>query len=169
MKSVFRVTLDENSNRLIATHKFSKFLNDDFSSLHVNKRVTIVPYKKTPLGYKVIVDNRFEGLIYHNEIFQKVSLGDRLEAYVKNIRGDKKLDISLQPKGKSREKTANKKILEVLKDNKGTLSCNYKSSPKDIKELFGLSKKSYKKALTSLSNDKIILINKDGIELANYN
>ncbi len=165
MRSVFRVSLDEDSDRLIASHKFSRFLSNDFSSLQINQKVTVIPYKKTPLGYKVIVDNDFEGLIYHNEIFQKISLGESLEAYVKKIRDDDKLDISLQPVGEKSSDIAKEKIVKILKKKGGVLPLNYKSSPEDIKEVFGLSKKSYKRALTSLLEAGKISLNNKGMKL----
>ncbi len=165
MKSLFRVCLDEKSDRLIASHKFSNYLSDDLSALHVNKKVTAIPYKKTPLGYKVIVDNLYEGMLYHNEIFQKIALGEKLEAYVKKIRDDKKLDISLQPTGSGNFDIAKEKVLEVLKKNSGFLPLNYKSSPDDVKEIFGLSKKSYKKALTLLLEESKISLDERGMKL----
>ncbi len=132
MKSLFRVCLDKDSDRLVASHKFSEYLSSDYSKLKANQKVFIIPYKKTPLGYKVIVDNLYEGIIYHNEIFKSIKLGERLESFVKKIRNDNKLDISLQPIGAKNSDIAQQKIIEVLKKSGGFLPLNYNQYNKTI-------------------------------------
>jgi len=168
MKFVFRVCIDEDSSRLFGAHKFKEFICSDINELNVNQKVDIIVREKTPLGFKVIVDNKYEAMIFHNEIFEDIWIGQKKQAYVKKIRDDKKIDISLQPIGKTQEikETALHRIQKVLKINGGELECNYKSDPELIKELFGLSKKNYKKALTELLEKKIITLNEDGIYLA---
>lgn len=164
MKFVFRVCIDEDSDRLIAAHKFKEFISSDVEKLKENQKVDIIIREKTPLGFKVIVDNRYEAMIFHNEIFEDIWIGQKKEAYIKKIRDDKKLDISLQKIGKASEDTALHRVQKVLKANGGELECNYKSSPELIKKLFGLSKKSYKKALTELLDKKIITLDENGIK-----
>ncbi|HIP44480.1 MAG TPA: DNA-binding protein [Sulfurospirillum arcachonense] len=165
MKFVFRVCIDEDSNRLIAAHKFKDFIHTDLEELSVNQKVDIIIREKTPLGFKVIVDNKYEAMIFHNEIFEDIWIGQKKQAYIKKIRPDKKIDICLQKIGNKDEnkETAIHRVEKVLKTNGGELECNYKSDPELIKELFGLSKKNYKKALTELLDKKIIKLSVDGI------
>jgi hypothetical protein len=165
MKFVFRVCLDEESDRLFGAHKFKDFIHTDVEELKENQKVDIIIREKTPLGFKVIVDNKYEAMIFHNEIFEDIWIGQKKEAYVKKIRDDKKLDISLRPTGRPNEnqETALHRIEKVLKKNGGELECNYKSEPELIKELFGLSKKNYKKALTELLDKKVITLDENGI------
>jgi predicted RNA-binding protein (virulence factor B family) len=165
MKFVFRVCYDEKTDRLIGAHKFKNFLESEPKDLSLNQKVELIVREKTPLGYKVIVENRYEAMIYHNEIFEDIWIGQKKFGYVKNIREDKKIDISLQPVGKDNEDIAIHRIKKVLLKNGGELECNYKSSPELIKELFGLSKKNYKKALTKLLEDGVIVMEEERITL----
>lgn len=161
-KKVLQLQLDELSNRLIASEKFE--LEVFSGELKINDEVNIIIYSKTPLGYKVIVNNSFEGMIYHNEIFENLKVGDRKIAYIKNIRDDKKVDIRLQKIG---QKSYENKVYDILVENGGELGFNYKSNAQDIKNIFGMSKKSFKASLTKLlKEDKIILI-EDGMKLKN--
>jgi len=163
MKFVFRVCLDEETSRLVGAHKFKKFMRNDIEELEVNQQVHIIIREKTPLGFKVIVNNLYEAMIFHNEIFEDIWVGQKKVAYVKNIRSDRKLDISLQPIGKSNIDTATSRIEKILKENAGRLEFNYKSSPEDIKNRFGLSKKNYKRALTALLEKGIITVDESGM------
>jgi len=165
MKFVFRVCLDEESDRLFGAHKFKDFIHTDVEELKENQKVDIIIREKTPLGFKVIVDNKYEAMIFHNEIFEDIWVGQKKQAYVKQVRPDKKIDISLQQVGKKEEnaETAVHRVTKVLKANGGELECNYKSEPELIKELFGLSKKNYKKALTELLDKKVITLDENGI------
>ncbi|MFK5881094.1 MAG: S1-like domain-containing RNA-binding protein [Sulfurospirillum sp.] len=163
MKFVFRVCLDEETNRLVGAHKFKKFIRDDVEELEVNQQVHIIIREKTPLGFKVIVNNLYEAMIFHNEIFEDIWVGQKKIAYVKKIRADRKLDISLQPIGKTNTDTASHRVEKILRENDGRLEFNYKSSPEEIKERFGLSKKNYKRALTTLLDEKKITLDEDGI------
>ncbi|MCT7584096.1 S1 RNA-binding domain-containing protein [Aliarcobacter butzleri] len=150
---VLQLQLDEKTNRLIASEKYD--LLKKIRNLEKNDEVEIILYSKTPLGYKVIVNNRYEGMIFHSEVFENLKIGDKKRAYVKNVREDNKLDISLQKIG---QKIVDDKVFEVLEKNGGILNFTYKSEAEDIKEVFGISKKSFKASLTKLlSENKIIL------------
>ena len=105
-------------------------------------------------------------MIFHNEIFEDIWVGQKKVAYIKQVREDKKIDISLQPIGKDNEDIAIHRIKKVLSTNAGELDFTYKSTPEDIKETFGLSKKNYKKALTKLIEDKVVVLSEEGITLA---
>lgn len=159
-KKVLQLQLDEKTNRLVASEKFK--LLKELEEFKVNDEVDIIVYSKTPLGFKTVVDNKYEGMIFHNEIFENINVGDKKRAYVKNVRDDSKLDISLQKIG---EKANESKVLEVLNKNGGSLQFNYKSSPEDIKDTFGLSKKAYKASLTKLINENKIELVENSIVL----
>lgn len=164
-KKVLRVVEDEKSQRLIGTEKFSQFFNKDVDTLKINDEVEVLVYSKTPLGFKVIVNNLYDGLIYHSEIFENISIGDIKRAYIKNIRDDKKLDLSLQKIGQKNSDDNSNKILEVLKANEGELSFTYKSDAEDIKKVLSMSKKAYKAALTKLINEEKILLDTNSIKI----
>ncbi len=163
MKFLFRVCLDKETNRLVGAHKFKNYIRDDVEELEVNQQVDIIIREKTPLGFKVIVNNLYEAMIFHNEIFEDIWIGQKKRAYVKKIRSDKKLDISLQPIGKQNTDTAAGRVEKILRENGGRLEFNYKSSPEDVKKRFNLSKKNYKRALTTLIDEKIITLDEGGI------
>ena len=153
MKKVLQLQLDEKTDRLIASEKFD--LLKEVKDLEKNAEVEIILYSKTPLGYKVIVNNSYEGMIYHTEIFENLKIGDTKRAYVKNIRDDNKIDISLQKIG---EKASGDKVFDVLTQNGGKLDFTYKSEAEDINKVFGISKKAFKASLTKLiAENKITL------------
>lgn len=157
---VLQLQLDDKTNRLLASEKFELVkVGKDFSK---NDEVEILVYSKTPLGFKVIVNNIYEGLIYHNEVFTKVNIGDRKKAYIKVVRPDGKLDISLQKIGL---KEKNDTVLDILIKNGGKLEFTYKSSAEDINEVFGISKKSFKATLTKLLNEDKIILDEDSIRV----
>lgn len=161
---VVMIDKDKITNRLVATEKINKYFSTDTKHLRKNQKVKIFVLQKTDLGYKVYVDDKYEGLIFQNEIFQSVEVGEILTAYIRNKRSDGKLDISLQPLGKSNvKKQASGSISELLGQNDGFLPYNYKSSPEDIQKVFGLSKKNFKATLTKLINEKKIRLDEKGI------
>ncbi len=155
---VLQMQFDERTSRLIASEKY--ILEEDPKNLKQGDEVEIILYSKTPLGFKVIVNNLFEGMIFHSEIFENLKIGDKKRAYIKNLREDKKLDISLQKIG---EKVDSNKVLEILKANGGVLNFTYKSDAEDIKNIFAMSKKAFKATLTKLIDDKKINLENDRI------
>ena len=152
-RKVLQLQLDDKTNRLIASEKFQ--LLKEIKDLEKNAEVEIILYSKTPLGYKVIVNNSYEGMIYHTEIFENLKIGDKKRAYIKNIRDDNKIDICLQKIG---EKPTGDKVFDILVKNGGKLDFTYKSEADDINRVFGMSKKAFKASLTKLiSENKIVL------------
>ena len=160
---VIQIVEDEKTHRLIGTEKF--VLNKEPKHFKRNDEVDILVYMKTPLGFKVIVNNQYEGLIFHNEIFQKINIGYKKKAYIKHIREDGKLDISLQKIGEAKQEDNHQKVLSILQQNNSTLPFTYKSDAQDIQEMFGLSKKAFKAALTQLLQKELILLDESGIRL----
>lgn len=155
---VLQMQFDERKSRLIASEKY--ILEEEPKNLKQGDEVEIILYSKTPLGFKVIVNNSYEGMIFHSEIFENLKIGDKKRAYIKNLREDKKLDISLQKIG---EKVDSNKVLEILKANGGVLNFTYKSDAEDIKNIFAMSKKAFKATLTKLIDEKKINLENDRI------
>ncbi|MBU1668409.1 DNA-binding protein [bacterium] len=165
-KYILRVCLDAETGRLYGTHKIGKWLSKEPKDLEINQKVTILVLSKTPLGYKVIVENLYEGMLFENEIFEKLAVGDRKEAYIKKIRKDGKLDLVLQPIGKKVAADVHEtKVLETLKEKNGFIALNSKSDAQEIMKVFGLSKKSFKRTITSLLEKKNIELFEAGIRL----
>ncbi len=150
---VLQLQLDDRTNRLIASEKYE--LLKEVRDLEKNDEVEIILYSKTPLGYIVIINNRYEGMIYHTEIFENLRIGDKKRAYIKNVRDDNKIDVSLQKIG---QKISGDKVYDTLVENGGKLDFTYKSEAEDIKDVFGISKKAFKASLTKLIEEgKIVL------------
>lgn len=157
--------LDERSNRLVASNKLDKFISNDELTVRIREKVELVVTRQTDLGWEVIVNNKHKGLVYFNEVFKKISIGDIIPGVVKAIRGDNKIDISLQPLGQKILEPAANKILETLKHHKGFLPLNDKSNPEVIKDELQMSKKTFKKGLGTLYKARKIEIKSDGIYL----
>ncbi|MDQ7083914.1 MAG: S1-like domain-containing RNA-binding protein [Sulfurovum sp.] len=156
-KYILRVCLDAQTNRLFATQKVGKYFNKEMKGLHQNKVFEAIVLAKTPLGYKVIADNQYEGMLFNNEIFEALRIGDKKRVYIKSVRKDFKLDLSLQPIGKQANiSEAEGTIIQLLKEEDGVLPFTYKSDADAIKKVFGMSKKNFKRTLTELLANKQI-------------
>lgn len=165
-KYLLRVCLDEQTGRLYGTQKIGKYFNRDMSGLHQNKKLDAIVLARTPLGFKVIADNQYEGMLFDNEIFEEIRVGDHKKVYIKKVRKDYKLDLSLQPIGKQATiSVAEGTILQLLKEADGTLPFTYKSDAEEIKKVFGMSKKNFKRSLTELIEAKKIELLDDAIVL----
>ncbi len=160
------IYLDEKTKRLVASAKIHKFLNRGIPPWEIDDEVNILIESKTDLGYKAVIENKFSGLLYENEIFKNLKKGDRLNAFIKKIRDDGKIDLTLQKAGYNQIDKISEKILQTLKNNKGFIAANDKSSPEMIKSLFNISKKSFKKAIGSLYKQRLISFKDDGIKLS---
>lgn len=162
-KRFLKVIYDEKTHRLVGSEKLGDFFDRRPKGLTPNKEVQILIITKTPLGFKCIVEGKYEGLIYHNEIFEKVELGDAKSAYVKTVRKDGNIDLTLRKPGSKNSSDSSEKVLEILKQNNGIMPYNYKSDAELIKDAFGLSKKEFKRSLTSLQDSGKIEVKDTGI------
>lgn len=162
-KRFIKVIYDERTHRLVGTEKVGDFLDKNVKDLAANKAVNILVISQTPLGFKCIVNDKYEGLIYHNEIFETIKLGDTKTAYVKTVRKDGNIDLTLRKPGSKNSGASDEKVLALLKENKGIMPYNYKSDATLIKDIFGLSKKEFKRTLTSLQNGGKIEVKDTGI------
>jgi predicted RNA-binding protein (virulence factor B family) len=161
-----QILLDKPTDRLYASEHFTSDLSQDTKELVKNQKVTLDVFAITPLGYKVLIDKTYEGILYDNEVFTQLFVGDKVTGYIKQVRKDKKVDVSLQPIGRKNSlNLAESKILKALKENNNTLNFTYKSHPDDINQTFGISKKEYKRALGILIKNNSITIDDDKIIL----
>ncbi len=156
-KAIIYVYIDEITNRLAGTTKIENYIKYDSSSFREKERVKVLVYRKTPAGYLAIIENRCLGMIYQNQIFQKLEIGDRLTAYIKKIRDDRKIDLTLQEEGYGKVEDFSEVLFEYLLEHKET-HLNDKSSPEDIRDVFGVSKKVFKQAVGKLYKRKRILL-----------
>jgi len=164
-KHFLKVIYDERTHRLVGTEKVGDFLDKNVKGLAVNKEAQILVISKTPLGFKCIVNDKYEGLIYHNEIFETINVGDKRTAYVKSVRKDGNIDLTLRKAGSKKGGSSDEKVLALLKEAKGIMPYNYKSDADLIKDVFSLSKKEFKRTLTSLVNAGKIEVKDTGIYL----
>jgi predicted RNA-binding protein (virulence factor B family) len=159
--------LDEQTDRVVASAKVHKyFKNLDGVDLDEGQEVDLLVFEKTELGHNVVVNNLYKGLVYENETFRILAWGDTTKGYVKLIRDEGKIDISLQPLGFLKTLEPNQKaILDKLQQSGGTLNLSDNTDPIEIQEVLEMSKKAFKKAIGVLYKDKKIIIKSDSIVL----
>lgn len=157
--------VDDETRRIVASAKLDKFLDNVPADYKPNEEVDLMIEKETNLGYKVIINDRHSGLIYRNEVFQPLKRGDYVKGYIKAVRPDEKIDVTLQPMGYEKIDVFAAEILERLKDSGGFLPVNDKSSADLIVAQFACSKKNFKKAIGALYRNRMITIEEDGIHL----
>ncbi len=159
------VFLDEKTNRITASSRLDKFLSQQPPDYEEGEVVDLVIYEKTDLGYRVVVNLAHEGMLYENEVFQKLSLGQELKGYIRKIREDLKIDLLLQLPGYQGVDAVSQSILATIEEHGGRIAVTDKSQPEEIYSLFGVSKKTFKKAVGALYKKRLIMIDASGIEL----
>lgn len=159
------VYLSDVDGRISASSKLHKFLNEESHYFDINEEVNVLISGQTDLGYKAVINDTHLGLIYKNEVPRPLHTGQKLNAYIKTIREDNKIDLSLNPPSQLTRDALSRQILDHLHSQGGSSALTDKSSPDDIFEQFGVSKSSYKKALGKLYKDRLILIEKNEIKL----
>ena len=162
-KRFLKVIYDEKTHRLVGTEKTQSFFDLKPKGLKPHQQVKIIIIAKTPLGFKCIVEDKYEGLIYKNEVFQTLEIGQTLKAYIKEVRKDGGIDIKLQPSAAIKKMGDADGVLELIKQNGGSMPYNYKSDADLIKDVFSLSKKAFKRSLTALQEKNLIDIKDTGI------
>ncbi|WP_297702578.1 S1-like domain-containing RNA-binding protein [uncultured Eudoraea sp.] len=155
--------LDEKTFRLVASSRLNKFAKNEDISLSPKDEVDLLVSRQSELGWDVIIDNKYQGLVFKSEVFQPIKVGATLKGYVKKIREDNKVDIVLKPIGHLALEPAAKQIYEKLELAGGYISLHDKSAPEEIQQMFQMSKKAFKKAIGSLYRDRKIEIKDDGI------
>ena len=165
-KYLVKLYIDAQTGRVAATEKIDKQINNDDLTVKEGEKVKIQVYRESEIGYVVIVNQVHQGLVYKNEVFTHLHIGQFIdEAFVKKIREDNKLDIGLGKQGGEKLADDNQKIMSLLKSHKGFLPYHDKSAPDDIYAFFGMSKKAFKMNVGMLYKLKLISIEDDGIHL----
>jgi predicted RNA-binding protein (virulence factor B family) len=161
---VVHMYLDEQSERLVGSTKLNRFLLQEADEhLQKGQEVDLLVYSRTDLGYRVIINQKYTGLLYENELPTSLHLGQRLKGYIKPLRDDGKIDVSLFPVGHQSIEPNAQKILTQLEEQGGFLPFTDKSSPEEIQKQFGISKKLFKKSLGTLYKQQLVILQKDGI------
>jgi predicted RNA-binding protein (virulence factor B family) len=155
---VVYIYTDERSGRIAASLKWNQFVDDETNVLTNGTEVRLLIAQQTELGYKAIIDNRYEGLLYANEIFEPLHIGDVKKGFIKQVRDDGKIDLSLQQQGYEHIEDLKQLLLQQLKNNKGFLPLGDKSSPEEIYQHLKISKKSFKKTIGGLFKEKLITL-----------
>jgi predicted RNA-binding protein (virulence factor B family) len=161
---VVKILEDKNTGRVYGVEKYKDLLSKNVKGLKRNEEVDLLVTKETEIGFKVLINDKFEGLVFKNKVFGNLKVGDKTKGYIEKIREDKKIDVVLQPIGKKSFSLGADKVFEILEQNGGKINFTYKSNPEEISLVFGLSRKLFKRSLTELLETKRIKLNDNSIE-----
>lgn len=164
-KYVIHAHIDDESFRIVASAKVDRYLSKEKASYQPGEEVNILIWQQTDLGFKAIIENMYSGLLYDSEIFQTLHTGDVLKAYVKQVREDGKIDLILQKPGFEKIDDFSKTLHRYITEHGGWIGLTDKSPAEEIYDTFGVSKKTFKKAVGDLYKKRLILLHEDGIEL----
>lgn len=164
-KYIIHAYIDDESFRIVASAKVDRYLSKEKAPYQPGEEVNILIWQKTDLGFKAIIENMYSGLLYDSEIFQTLHTGDTLKAYIKQVREDGKIDLILQKPGFEKVDDFSKTLYHYIADHGGRIGLNDKSPAEEIYDVFGVSKKTFKKAVGDLYKKRLILLHEDGIEL----
>lgn len=164
-KYVVAIYLDEVTERIVASSRIKDFLSEEAPSYEVEEEVDLMIYEQTPIGFKALINEEHTGVIYRSEVFRALKIGDKVKGYIKKMREDGKIDLILQKSGYGKVDAVETKILNMLKKNGGSISVTDKSPSEEIYKLFGVSKKTYKKAIGALYKKRMITLHKDKTSL----
>jgi predicted RNA-binding protein (virulence factor B family) len=160
-----KIYLDEQTGRLAATEKIEPFLSNETLTVKEKEIVDLVVYRRTDIGYVVIINNQHTGVLHSNEIYRDIQTGDRLQGFIKKILPENKIDVAAGKPGYVRVEDEAGKVLRLLKENNGYLPYHDKSSPEDIYSFFGISKKTFKMTTGNLYKQRKIEFTQTGIKL----
>ena len=160
------VHLDHSTGRIVASARIDKYLDNVVPEYTFNQEVNLLVADDTDIGYKVIINNLHWGLVYYNEVFRRLEKGEEIKGYIKEVRDDEKIDVSLVPLGYQKIEGLAGTILESLKSQGGFIAVHDKSAPEVIQSLFQCSKKSFKQAIGALYKQHLITLENGGISLA---
>jgi predicted RNA-binding protein (virulence factor B family) len=162
---VVYIYIDEASQRIVASGKINKFISNDRLTVEQGQEVDLLVYNKTDLGFTCIINGLHKGLIYHNDLFTDLAVGDQVKGYIKLIRDNNLIDLSLQNLGFKHVLSSTDKILEYLKANDGFMNLTDKSSPDIIERKFNMSKATFKKSIGVLYRQRKVTLHDDGVRL----
>ncbi len=162
---IVHVHVDADSYRLVASAKVERYLCSDPSALTPGQKVSLLVWQKTEIGFKVIIDNAYAGLVYDSQVFTALHTGDRIEGFIERVRSDGKVDVRLQATGRRQTKDFSHALLAYLRQHDGFCPYGDKSAAEEIYAAFGVSKKVFKKAAGDLYRQRKITIDSDGLRL----
>jgi uncharacterized protein len=157
--------IDHVTNRIVASAKIDKFLDNIPADYTVGQAVDLIIENQTDFGYKAIINNSHWGVLYNNEVFQSLEKGQHIAGFIKKIRDDDKIDLCLDKPGFEKVDILSEKIINVLKENNGFIALSDKSPAELIYDMFGVSKKTFKKAIGALYKQRLIIIENEGIRI----
>ncbi|MBS1934281.1 MAG: RNA-binding protein [Bacteroidetes bacterium] len=161
---IVKIYLDERTGRLAASEKVDHFLSNENLTVKEKEIVDLLIYRRTDIGYLVIINNKHTGVLHFNDVFQNIRTGDKLKGFIKNILPENKIDVAIGKPGYERVEDETGKILRLLKENNGYLPYHDKSDPEDIYSFFGMSKKTFKMATGNLYKQRKIEFTQTGIK-----
>jgi predicted RNA-binding protein (virulence factor B family) len=164
-KYVVYAYMDEESYRIAASAKVDRYLSGEVPPYRPGDEVDVLIWQKTELGFKAIIDNKYGGLLYDTEVFCRLYTGDRLKAYIKQVRPDGKIDLMLHKAGIEHASDFSGTLLQYIKEQGGSIPFGDKSDAADIYNTFGVSKKTFKKAVGQLYKKRLIVIGEDALLL----
>ena len=164
-KYIVHVHIDEDSYRIVASAKVERYFSERHPYYKNGQEVDLLVWQKTEMGFKVIIDNCYPGLVYEDQVFRYLHTGDRVKGYISTVRPDGKIDVTLQPTGRQQTLDFSETLLQYLRDNGGHCDLGDKSDAEDIKHRFQVSKKVYKRAVGDLYKRRLITISDNGITL----
>ncbi len=160
-----KIYRDEQTNRIAATERIEQTLSNDDLSIKELEIVDLIVFRRTDIGYVMIINNRHTGVLHFNEIYRTIGVGDKFQGFIKKIYSDNRVDVAAGKPGYNRVEDETDKILRLLGENAGYLPYYDKSSPDDIYQFFGMSKKTFKMSVGSLYKQKKIILEKTGIKI----
>ena len=164
-KYLTKICLDQKTQRVYGTTQISVNCDQNIKGLKVGQQVDLIIHSITKIGIMAVINNRYYGMLYLNETYQDLSIGDTCTGYIMRVREDKKIDLTLKKPGYESLKGSAQKIVTILKKTGGFIPCYDKSSPEDIKKFFSMSKKEFKRAVGGLYKKGVLELKKDGIRL----
>ena len=162
---VVHIHIDEESYRIVASAKVERYIDHDTADYYHNDSVDLLVWQRTELGWKVIVDNKYAGMVYDNQIYRTIHMGDRLKGYIDQVRNDGKIDVMLQPSGRQQTKDFADALTDWLIAHGGVCEYGDKTDAETIKAVFGVSKKTFKRAVGDLYKHRVIVITDEGLRL----
>jgi predicted RNA-binding protein (virulence factor B family) len=160
-----KIYIDEQTGRVAATERIARFLGNDDLTVEEHEEVDLIVYQETDIGYKIIINNLHLGVLHYNEVFKDLQIGDKEKGFIKTIREDNKIDVSLGERGYKKVEGESEKIIRLLQENDGYLPYHDKSDPEEIYSFFGMSKKVFKMTVGALYKQKKIELAQTGIKL----
>ena len=163
-KYLVYIYVDEKTGRVAASEYISRYLDNENLTVKEGEEVDLTVWRKTDIGFAVVINGAHEGLVHHNELFKELNIGEQLQGFIKSIQADNKINVSLGKKGYARVEDETDKVLRLLQESNGYLPYNDKSNPDDIYEYFQMSKRAFKMAVGALYKQRKITFTKTGIK-----